>query len=287
MAPEEPLPPDTQSESEEPREEGDESSPPGLPGLQLPKRLELLTPDSQQPMVTLRFSTDADCVVSVGGVDLATLVAGERKDLDVLGGERRIRARSVKQPLAVWEKVMTVREGSEREVQIKMVKSLHDFERQQRQTDTYRDTKHLLMWTRRDNGTDVRFKQAVEYCANLRLAGYEDWRVPTLEELESIRSLWSGGTFKVAGPISLSACCPWSADRQGEEEAWNYNFRHRRPFLGHSPPQTRTPPRRPLLRPRLTPGPLKGVPRSRQPLRGRVPDDFPKGEGFPASAPSH
>jgi hypothetical protein len=128
---------------------------------------------------------------------------------------------------------MTVREESEREVQIKMVRSLLDFERQQRLTETYRDLKHGLMWRRHDNAADVRWQQAVEHCQNLRLGGFEDWRLPTLNELESIRSLWSGATYKVVGPISLSGCCPWSVDRRGDEEAWNFNFRYRRRFVGH------------------------------------------------------
>jgi len=43
-----------------------------------------------------------------------------------------------------------------------------------------------LMWAGKDNGKDVRWKGAVKYCRNLRLAGYSDWRLPTLAELEAI-----------------------------------------------------------------------------------------------------
>lgn len=43
-----------------------------------------------------------------------------------------------------------------------------------------------LMWTARDIGKDVSHNSAMRYCRNLRLAGYPDWRVPTLTELGMI-----------------------------------------------------------------------------------------------------
>jgi hypothetical protein len=43
-----------------------------------------------------------------------------------------------------------------------------------------------LMWTAKDNGKDVSWKTAMKYCRNLRLAGYSDWRLPNLVELQGI-----------------------------------------------------------------------------------------------------
>jgi hypothetical protein len=43
-----------------------------------------------------------------------------------------------------------------------------------------------LMWAARDNGKDVTWHQAVSYCRNLRLSGYEDWRLATLDELATL-----------------------------------------------------------------------------------------------------
>ena len=43
-----------------------------------------------------------------------------------------------------------------------------------------------LMWAGKDNGKDVKWKNAVKYCRDLRLAGYSDWRLATLGELEGI-----------------------------------------------------------------------------------------------------
>ncbi len=43
-----------------------------------------------------------------------------------------------------------------------------------------------LMWTRKDNGSDVNEVQADAYCSKLQLAGYSGWRLPTMEELQGI-----------------------------------------------------------------------------------------------------
>ena len=43
-----------------------------------------------------------------------------------------------------------------------------------------------LMWAGKDNGRDVNWHKSVEYCRDSRLAGFPDWRLPTIAELEGI-----------------------------------------------------------------------------------------------------
>ena len=43
-----------------------------------------------------------------------------------------------------------------------------------------------LMWAAKDSGKDVSFKSAVKYCRDLRLAGYSDWRLANMAELQGI-----------------------------------------------------------------------------------------------------
>src|ERR1039457_8655 len=43
-----------------------------------------------------------------------------------------------------------------------------------------------LMWAGKDNGKVVSWNEAMKYCRDLRLAGYSDWRLATLGELEGI-----------------------------------------------------------------------------------------------------
>jgi len=44
-----------------------------------------------------------------------------------------------------------------------------------------------LMWTKTDNGSSVSWDQATYYCRNLKLAGHNDWRLPTINELSGIK----------------------------------------------------------------------------------------------------
>lgn len=43
-----------------------------------------------------------------------------------------------------------------------------------------------LMWAGKDNGKDVSWKKAMKYCRDLRLAGYSDWRLASIDELRGI-----------------------------------------------------------------------------------------------------
>ena len=38
------------------------------------------------------------------------------------------------------------------------------------------------MWQKGDNGKEVSFEEAQDYCKTLRLAGYADWRLPNPDE---------------------------------------------------------------------------------------------------------
>jgi Protein of unknown function (DUF1566) len=65
-----------------------------------------------------------------------------------------------------------------------------------------------LMWAGKDNGKDMSWQKALKYCQTLRLAGYSDWRVPTLAELKGIydRSASAPG---LPGPYLCTAPFIW------------------------------------------------------------------------------
>lgn len=56
-----------------------------------------------------------------------------------------------------------------------------------------------LMWTKRDNGESISWPQAVNYCRNLRLTGYDDWRLPTIDELVGILAAYMRGDLSPEG----------------------------------------------------------------------------------------
>jgi len=43
-----------------------------------------------------------------------------------------------------------------------------------------------LMWTKKNNPSSVKWQKAVNHCQQLQLAGHNDWRLPTIEELQNV-----------------------------------------------------------------------------------------------------
>ena len=50
---------------------------------------------------------------------------------------------------------------------------------------TVTDTSRKIMWQKGDNGKEVTFEEAQEYCKTLRLGGYADWRLPNPDERDT------------------------------------------------------------------------------------------------------
>jgi hypothetical protein len=98
-----------------------------------------------------------------------------------------------------------------------------------------------LMWVEKDNGKDVRWKGAMKYCRDLRLAGYSDWRLATRAELGAIydRNANASGlagsgkdnlfTYHVKGGLFLTGD-EWSSERRTDDRgrpngyAWYFDF---------------------------------------------------------------
>lgn len=105
-----------------------------------------------------------------------------------------------------------------------------------------------LMWAGKDNGKTVTWHKAESYCLNLRLAGYSDWRLATLEELATLvdkidlASEQTGivnvpllnGPRHVRGNLSLTGD-PWSSNREKNRfghpygDGWFFNFATSKP----------------------------------------------------------
>jgi len=99
-----------------------------------------------------------------------------------------------------------------------------------------------LMWTAKDNGTNINWHKAMKYCRDLRLADYSDWRLATIDELQEIKDErphgpkpvpkgtewamegWENGGLLVTGPYQ------WSSSRALDDRgkpsgyAWYFSF---------------------------------------------------------------
>jgi len=98
-----------------------------------------------------------------------------------------------------------------------------------------------LMWAEKDNGKDVSFKNAVKYCRDLRLAGYSDWRLANMPELQGIYDTTANApgragsgngrsfTWHVKGNLFLTGY-EWANDQSGRVNGyhWYFDFNERR-----------------------------------------------------------
>ena len=107
-----------------------------------------------------------------------------------------------------------------------------------------------LMWAGKDNGVNISWKNAVKYCRDLRLAGYSDWRLATLSELEGIYDghahssgqdghpgTYAPSIYQVKGNLFLTGTL-WSSTRRMDDRgkpsgfAWRFSFDDGNPFGG-------------------------------------------------------
>lgn len=69
-----------------------------------------------------------------------------------------------------------------------------------------------VMWALSSNDEDVEWGIADQYCRDLDLAGYNDWRLPTLHELEARLDPGRDGDVAISSPLPQTTCCLWSAN---------------------------------------------------------------------------
>lgn len=113
------------------------------------------------------------------------------------------------------------------------------------QDDSLRaDLATKLMWTKSDNGGDIDWDGAQGYCQNLRLGGYSDWRLPTIEELQAIydpatsvpNPRCSETPSRIRNGITLSTCGTvtgvWSSSPSNSTSHHPYSFDFRGPNPG-------------------------------------------------------
>jgi hypothetical protein len=113
-------------------------------------------------------------------------------------------------------------------------KDKHQATEQEKQQATWTDSTTGSIWTRQDNGSDLDWSQAKDYCSNLRLAGYATWQLPSTEELAAINDQVSNGSIKLSNKANLAWStrvrepsgepCYFMFDQRGSHCATNRRF---------------------------------------------------------------
>jgi len=81
------------------------------------------------------------------------------------------------------------------------------------------DPETRLMWTKKDNGSDVNWQKAMNYCRNLRLAGHSDWRLPAIDELNDLYD----PKAKVAGQMGSGSPATWHVKGSLQLSGWQWS----------------------------------------------------------------
>jgi hypothetical protein len=89
---------------------------------------------------------------------------------------------------------------------------------------TWKDNATGLVWAVKENGSDIGWAQANNYCKNLALEGHRDWRLPTLKELETLYDKNLSKEFKAKDPIELTESDIWTEISTSSGDAWIFNF---------------------------------------------------------------
>jgi Protein of unknown function (DUF1566) len=147
--------------------------------------------------VTLLVKSDIDCNWKLDGKAMDPLKADGSIVVPVSPGEHRIRAITTDGLTKIrfeaeaeqGQKIVEIQMKDEHDRELK--RQLAEKLRKQAEAEaalhpTWTDPDTGLMWAKKDNGSDVNWNQASDYCAKLQLAGYNDWRLPTIEELQGI-----------------------------------------------------------------------------------------------------
>jgi len=180
---------------------------------------------AQANKARLVIKSDADCNLSVNGESQGQLQAGQTRTLSVGSGEQLIECASTEVAGAVVEEVKTLVAGSQSVLQLKLADSLQSARNANRfaavDQGFIRDSQTGLVWTQSDNGSDIIWQGARQYCASKGL------ELPSVDELRAIYDASLPGVScgdykcKVSKLFQLTNSWFWSATPgSGSGVAW-------------------------------------------------------------------
>ena len=120
-------------------------------------------------------TTDTTCDWKLDGKAEGRLNVNDVKVISTAAGDHIIQAISADGKLK-WTGAVTADPATQKIVKLALADSLL----------TWTDSSTGLMWAKKDNDSDVNQNRALAYCQNLLLDNYSGWRLPTIDELQTI-----------------------------------------------------------------------------------------------------
>jgi hypothetical protein len=163
----------------------------------------------------LIIRTDAACKLIVDGKPRRALTPDKTLRVKLPLGEHLIEAA----PSAggnKWQKTIALtKQAPQQELTISLGASL----------GFWIDPSSKLTWTAADNGSGLSWRQAQRYCRELTLAGFKDWTLPSIDDLQEISTVASNDNgYRIKGPLKLTGW-QWSATLGTQKgEGWAFDF---------------------------------------------------------------
>jgi len=163
----------------------------------------------------LIVNSDAACRLTIDGKARHTLTANKALHLNLSPGEHLLEAL----PAAgggKWQKTIALAKSeTPQEVTISLGLLL----------GFWFDPTTNLTWNLADNGSGLSWGQAQRYCRELTLAGFKDWTLPGIEDLQRLSTATANDNgYRIRGPIKLSGW-EWSATPGTQAgEGWSFDF---------------------------------------------------------------
>ncbi len=167
------------------------------------------------PPGSLLIKVDAPCKIVVDGEDVATLAAGQVRKVLLDLGEHLVEAISTEEEGVLWEKVISIEDNTQQFARVKLAHPVAAAKGKLRLGLPFTHEATGLMWTPTDSGHNQSYSMAYSYCQRLVFGGFDDWRLPTIDELRSIYFPASERPFKTVYGIYI-------CDKVGE----NYRSRY-------------------------------------------------------------
>jgi Protein of unknown function (DUF1566) len=170
----------------------------------------------------LLIHTDVECRLSVDGAPQGTLKTGDGLRLNLASGEHQLEATPL-DGKSTWRKTIQVAAAENQTLDIPMREVISAQASDDR--GYWIDSETQLMWTAADNGSGVSLSQAVRYCRRLTLSGFEDWTLPSIDDLQRLFGGPDSRTgYRIKGPIKLSGW-QWSSTPGTQAgEGWALDF---------------------------------------------------------------
>jgi Protein of unknown function (DUF1566) len=179
-------------------------------------------------------TSDFDCAWKLDGQSQGHLRADDSKVVHVSSGQHLVQATST-DGLATFHAVVDV--GSGQVLVSIALKAQHDSKAaaaELEQNPTWTDPTTGLTWTRKSHGdAQDTLVDDLNYCQNLNLGGYTDWRLPTIDELAALYDQTQNVKENhIKGGISLDCCEARSGSTFQDsrdyigKQVWYFDFRN-------------------------------------------------------------